>query len=284
MTSPVHPIYAFGGQGSLLHIAVANGFPPETYTPMLRPLLAEYRAVSLPPRALWAAGPPPEKPGSWRSLADDLLAGIQQHDLRDIIAIGHSFGGVASLLAVLDAPERFRALILLDPTILPPSVMDMLIKARESGEESWPMGLAEGAVRRRSRFESAAAAYEYYKGKVLFADWPDETIRLYAESMTHPAKEGDGVELRWTGQWEAWYYRSFYPYTWRDIPRLRGLLPILAIRGGTTDTFMPEAATALREALPEMAYAEVPGHGHLFPQSAPGETSRIIHDWLRTLG
>lgn len=283
MTQIPYPLYDFGGQGPLVHVAVANGFPPQTYLPMLRPFLERYQVINLPPRALWATEPPPEEAGSWRMLADDLLAGIEQHDLRDIIAIGHSFGSIASLLAVIDAPERFRALILLDPTLLPPAVMDLLIAARESGEDSWPGGLAEGALRRRSRFESSEAAHAYYKEKPLFGDWPDETTRLYAESMTRPADDGDGVELSWTGAWESYYYRSFYPYTWRDIPKLRGLLPILTVRGGTTDTFMPEAATALCTALPEMTYAEVPGHGHLFPQSAPAETSRLLLDWLQTL-
>ena len=60
-------------------------------------------------------------------------------------------------------------------------------------------------------------------------------------------------------------------------------LPLLVIRGGESDTFIPEAAEMLRDLLPNATYAEVPGHGHLFPQSAPEETGRIIGDWLVNL-
>lgn len=75
-----------------MHLAVANGFPPLTYTPLLGPLTDRYRVVSLPPRPLWSNPPSPETLTSWRVLADDLLAGMREYDLRDVIAVGHSFG------------------------------------------------------------------------------------------------------------------------------------------------------------------------------------------------
>ena len=51
------PLYDFGGEKDAppTHIAVANGFPPETYIPLVRPLLEDYHVVSLPPRAMWPA-------------------------------------------------------------------------------------------------------------------------------------------------------------------------------------------------------------------------------------
>jgi pimeloyl-ACP methyl ester carboxylesterase len=274
-----HPIYDFGGSGPLIHLAVANGFPPQTYIPLVRPLLARYHVVSLPPRALWPGAVPPETVGTWRLVADDLLAGIRQHDLRNIIAIGHSFGGVATALAAIDEPARFRALALLDPTIMPPDIMNLLKAARDSGQP-WEGPLVEGALRRRRQFESIEEAYGYFKEKPLFGNWPDETVRLYTESMMRPTPDGDGMELAWSPEWEVYYYRCFYPYTWDDAPKLRGLLPILAIRGGDTDSFPEPAAALLRRALPGMAYAEVAGRGHLFPLSAPLETGSIILRWL----
>jgi pimeloyl-ACP methyl ester carboxylesterase len=273
------PLYDFGGNGALIHLAVANGFPPQTYIPMLRPLLDRYHAVCLPPRALWGDEKAPDKPGSWRSVADDLLAGLREYDLKDLIAIGHSFGGVASLLAIIDEPSRFRALILLDPTIMPPDIMDLLKPGHDDGT-GWQGPLVEAARRRRRQFESTDAAYHAFKERRLFSDWPEESLRLYAESMTRPSSSGEGVELTWSADWEAFYYQSFYPYTWDDIPKLRNLLPILAIRGGTSDTFHAPTADLLRDALPNLTYAEIPGHGHLFPQSAPEQTSRVIAGWL----
>lgn len=278
-----YPLYTFGGSGAVLHLAVANGFPPQTYRPLLEPLTAHYRVVSLPPRALWPEiGPPPEQTGSWRELADDLLAGMRQHNLTDVIAVGHSFGAVASLLAALDEPARFRALILLDPTILPPAIMEAIGAAqRQGGELRLP--LVDGALKRRSRFDSITEAFDYWRGKRLFADWSDAALRLYAESMTRPAPDG-GVELAWSPAWEAYYYQSVYADTWNDLPRLDGLMPLLVIGGEITDTFVTESQKLAQELLPHAQHLAVRGYGHLFPHSAPDETRRIITDWLLSQG
>jgi len=276
------PLYTFGGDGSVMHLAVANGFPPQTYAPLLQPFTSRYRLVCLPPRALWPDDQqPPDQPGSWRALADDLLAGMRQYNLTDVIAVGHSFGGIASLLAALDEPERFRALILLDPTILPPERVQVMKMAQETGQTE-QIPLVQTARRRRRAFDSVDDAYAYFKTKPLFNGWPDETVRLYAESLTRPSANGNGVELAWTPEWEAHYYRSMYTEIWETLPRLRGLLPTLVIRGGTTDTFVESAAERMKSLVPDAAYVDIPGHGHLFPQSAPEETRRVMETWLET--
>lgn len=282
-----YPLYDFGGRGTTLHLALANGFPPPTYAPLMRPFTADYHVVSLLPRALWSPPEAPEQMTSWQQMADDLLAGLREHQLSDVIAIGHSMGGVATMLAAVAEPGRFRAVCLLDPTFLPPFVMPVLKFTRMIGvSDQLPMtkNLVSGALRRRRTFESMDAAYEYYKGRRLFATWPEETVRLYADSMTRPSTNGGGAELTWSPEWEAAYYRAVFADTWRVVPQLaRTGLPVLVVRGATTNTLLPQAVTRLHRDLPEMTYAEIPEHGHLFPQSAPDATRPIIADWLAKL-
>ncbi|GAB4522876.1 MAG: alpha/beta hydrolase [Anaerolineae bacterium] len=281
----MQPIYDFGGSGPLLHLAIANGFPPPVYLPFVRPLLGRYHVMSLPPRALWPDEQPPAKRLAWnKTLAVDLMNGMREHDLREVIAVGHSFGGIASLLAVLAEPERFKALILLDPTILPQRLLWTMRLIRAVGSD-YGNTLAQRTDKRRDTFESTQAAYENLKGKRLFADWDDEALRQYAESM-RPV-EG-GVKLAWPREWEAFYFRTLYTGTWGELPKLRRQmqsgLPVLIIRGGTSDTLLAESAARIRALLPGAAYAEIAGHGHLFPQSAPAETAQIIQNWLTQHG
>src|SRR5258705_1942545 len=132
------PLIELGGDRTnpaVIHLAPANGFVPQTYLPLLRPFMDTYRVVSLPPRALWGDGQPPPVAAAtdWTELADDLQAGMAQFALENVIAIGHSFGGIASILAALQEPQRFRALILLDPTILNTQVIEMMKIARRDG-------------------------------------------------------------------------------------------------------------------------------------------------------
>jgi len=274
----MQPIYQLGGAGQVIHLAVANGFPPPTYAPLVEPLTIHYRVVSLPPRALWPGELPPDDLRDWHTVAEDLLDGLAYYDLKDVIAVGHSFGGIASILAAAMQPERFRALVLLDPTILPDSAMAAMAQMQADGSiRDFP--LAQGALRRKRQWATIEEASTYFRGKALFHDWSDDSVRLYAETGTRPTD--GGVELVWPPEWEAYYFCTLYTPIWDEVPKLR--LPTLVLRGGESDTFMPEAAARVCSLIPGATYAELPGYGHLFPLSTPDETQQIIGAWLAGL-
>lgn len=278
----MYPIYDFGGSGQIINLLPANGFPPETYIPLLRPLTEHYHVICMLPRALWPNEKLPTELRQWDMLADDFLAGLTYHKLKGVIAIGHSFGGIASMIAAVRRPELFSALCLLDPTLFRPEWLDGMEQMQRDGSiQEFP--LVQGAVRRRRTFETHDEAFAYFKSKKLFADWPDESLRLYVDYGLQTAVDGS-LELRWPPEWEAYYFSTGFTRSWKTVPKLRGLLPVLAIGGGTTDVYVPEIASMLREELLDATFAEVTGHGHLFPQSAPHQTLMIIQRWLATLG
>ena len=277
------PLIELGGRADapILHIAVANGFPPQTYIPLLRHFFDDYRVVSLPPRALWGDGSPPpvSDGGDWRTIADDLLAGLAQYDLRDVLMVGHSFGGVASILASLQDASRMKAMILLDPTILIPELMLMLDQARQRGmAENAPM--AQAARKRRNLFDSVDEAFDRFRDKELFAQWSDATLRLYVQHGTMPDPDGEGRILSWSPAWESYYFSTAYTAIWDELPAFAGVLPTLFVNGSESDTFIPRSARKVAELVPGADYATVEEHGHLFPQSAPDETAQLMQSWL----
>jgi pimeloyl-ACP methyl ester carboxylesterase len=278
-----YPLIELGGQGSIVHLALANGFPPETYLPAVEPLTHRYRVVCLPPKALWNdAGPPPADPGSWDVLADDLLEGMHRHGLDRVIGVGHSFGAVATLLAAVREPARFRALCFLDPTILPPAVIDDLRRQRERGEMAF-RPLVQGALKRRSAFATEAEAFATWREKSLFADWSDDAVGRYTRSMLRPTGDGGGFTLAWSAAWEAWYYMSFHAESWAAFDALDPAIPLLVVRGEQSDTFFAEAEAQMRVKRQNAAFRVIPARGHLFPQAAPQETARLILAWLGEL-
>lgn len=275
-----YPMIDFGGDGPLFHFAVANGFPPQTYAQLLRPLTAAYHVVSLPPRPLWGE-PPPETLIDWRDgTARDFLDGLHAHNLGDVIAVGHSLGGIASMLAVLHEPSRFKALILLDPTIMSRTLVAGLTGLAEAGMMD-QIPFAVRALKRQRDFASTEAAYTYFKERTLFADWPDEVVQLYAQHGTQP--KADGVTLAWTPEWEAYVFKTVFIPIWETLPRLRDLLPTLIVRGSVSDTYLPESAQEVGEMLPNAVHLEITGHGHLFPLTAPAETAEIVQQFLKDL-
>lgn len=277
------PLIELAGEGGapLLHLAPANGFPPMTYAPLLRKL-GGYRAICLPPRALWGDQAPPTEYRDWNADARDLLAGLAAYDLREVVAIGHSLGGVVSMLALLKAPERFKALIMLDPPILLPRMLKAI-------HEAWAGGyinntpLVEAARRRRRVFASREEAFQRFRQKRLFADWSDESLWLYVQ---HGIRRVDGgrYELVWSADWEAHYFSTIYLKIWETLPRLAGAPPALIARGGESDTLSAEAFERIQALTPTLDGIELAGQGHLFPLAAPEETGRVIVYWLKSKG
>ena len=272
------PLVELGGAGPPLHLAPANSFPLDTYRSLMEPLLGRFRVVALPPEALWPdRGPAPAEPGSWETMGEDLAAAMVHYDLRDVLAVGHSFGAVVSLVASARRPERFRGLVMLDPTMLLQAQLDQRIGP--NGDGAARHLFAARARDRRSEFDSEPAAFEYWRPRSLFRDWSDDALWQYVRSALKPARDGNGFTLVWSPAWEAHYYESLYEESWRELDRLDPGLPVLVIRGGTTEVFLPEAAERFRMARPSATVVDLPGLGHLFPLVAPEQTARIITDW-----
>jgi len=281
MTPPL--IELAGGAGDpILHLAPANGFPPMTYLPLLSRLSA-YRCVCLPPRALWGDQAPPADYRDWGADAEDLLAGLAAYNLEDVVAVGHSLGGVVSMLALLKAPARFKALIMLDPPIFMPAMLEM-IRAAWAGGTIERMPPVQGARRRRQTFASREDAFERFRQKPLFAGWSAASLWHYVEHGLRPRAADDGVELIWSADWEAHYFSTVYLRIWEDLPKLRETPPALIVRGGESDTFTAEVFARVQALAPALDSIELAGQGHLFPLAAPDETARLIMDWLRTKG
>lgn len=271
------PVYDFGGAGQMLHFAPANGFPPASYTPLLRGFTADYHVVSVLPRAFWGEEPP-QQLFTWKEqLAVDLLDGLREHAFEDVIAVGHSFGAVASVLAALEEPQRFKALILMDPTFFTPELGEMLKQLQAQGMAD-RMPLAARARRRQRDFENADAAFAYFRDKPLFNDWSDEMLWAYANQGTVASEAGR--TLAWPPEWEAYYFNSGYADIWQDLPKLHPLkIPTLILHGKDTDTYLPESRQMAKQILPDADHIEVAG-GHLFPQAYPDQTYHRIADWL----
>ena len=268
----------------IISLAPANGFVPQTYLPLLRPLMEDYRVVSTPPKALWGDGEAPELTveHSWYDLSVDMLNAYEKFGLDDVVAIGHSIGAVMTLLAAIQKPELFKAIILLDPVIATHQMCDWVISEHSKGNVA-AFPLAELAKRRRNKFQSVKAAFQNFHGKSIFANWSDEVLQLYVEHGTMDCEDGLRC-LTWSPPWEAFYYSSYYPYIWDEIPKLKDLdLPVYFIAAEHSDAFFAEAIQEVQDILPDVSFTVFEGEGHLFPQSSPQETSEMIQEWLKNI-
>ena len=280
------PLQAIGGsaQAPPLLFYPGNGFPPACHAPLLAPLTHDWRVLCLPPRALWPeGGPAPAEPGALNELAADLLAGMEQHALREVLAVGHSLGANVLMAAALEQPQRFRGLALLDPVMLSRERIEFIRASRERGDLT-QLPLVAGALKRRERFPDLQTAFAYWRSKALFADMSDAALWVYTRAATCPAQDGAGLQLTWPRDWEARYFMLAGMDLQESLAGLNSLTRTLILHGAASDVLDADALQRARRRLPTATVVTLPDCGHLFPLDHPQQTRAALRDWLATLG
>lgn len=272
------PYSDFGGMGAPLHFLHANGYPPACYTPLLELLQPHFRIFGMHLRPLW----PDSNPDSlhdWHPLSDDLLRFLENYGAEPVIGTGHSLGGIVTLRAALRDPQRFRALVLIDPVLFPPAFILFwnLVRVVGLGWKKHPK--ISGALNRRRHFDDLDLVFRGYRRRSVFRYISDDNLRAYIEGMMKPRADG-GHELIHSPEWEA---RIYYTGIWRDLDLWRGLkdlkVPMLIIRGAQTDTFWATTATQVRRANPKVRIETVEKTTHILPLEEPEKVSRLIAEF-----
>ena len=268
----------FGGQGPLVHLAHANGFPPGTYRPLIGYLREYHQVVALATRPLWP-GSHPESAPSWHPLAGDLVRGLEALGMHRILGVGHSIGGVLTMWAAIRRPDLFRAVVLIDPVILPPATLALLQLMRALGLEG-RQPLVRGARRRRRTWPDRQACFQHYRPKDVFSRWSDESLWAYVEAGTRPTT-GGRVELVYPPEWEAHIFATSPVDVWQTVPLLQ--VPTLVIRGQETNTFRAASQRRFARLAPHARFSVIPEAGHLVPMERPEETAEEICRFFATL-
>lgn len=268
------PYIDFGGEGQSLHFAHPNAYPPACFRQFCTALTADYRVVALEQRPLWPKQQP-EALDSIQRLADDMIDFFDQNKLTDVIGVGHSLGGVVTMMTAVKRPDLFSKLVLLDPVFMAPSILEMA-----AGVPDGINPYATKALNRRNRWPDRQTAFDHFRPKKVFGLWSDAALWDFVETSIVPDGTGQ-VGLRFTREWESRFYTlvmSDGALVWELLPQLD--LPTLAVRAGHSDTLFPEAWALWREIQPETTFVEMPEVGHMFTMERPLPTAQLVLNWL----
>lgn len=278
------PYLDWGGQGPVLHFAHANGFPPGTYSSLAARLTDQFHVLGWECRALWGtrnltprqSGGAERSPAQfrhWRELGSDLAGFLREQGLRGIIGAGHSLGAVTTLLCAVANPGLFKALVLIDPVIVPVHMAPVVAAAVRLGLSSRARPPA-GARRRRLDWPAREVLWRAYRATPVFARWQDVFLRDYIASGTVESPTG-GVRLRYPREWEARIFETVPADVWLSIPRLRDM-PLLVLRGEHSATYGRDTMRLMRWLLPRGRFVEISGADHFVPMSQPEMTVEAI--------
>jgi len=270
----------WGGMGPIAHMAHATGLCAKVYTPLVKLLQHRLHLVGMDDRGHGRTTVPAvvRTLKNWDIFVNDLDGFLASFD-PPIIAMGHSRGAVASMLLALRRPERIRALILIDPTILPVYYTWFVYFARLSRlSRFYP--IAARAAKRNPAWPDQETIFQTYQSKRMFKKWRNGFLAGYIEDGTLKIKDGS-IRLACEPAWEARCFSAYPPDLWRFVPKIKQ--PVLVLYGDKSDTFLAPAAKRFQAKVPHAVMHCFQDTSHFVPMERPIETAEAICEFIDSL-
>jgi pimeloyl-ACP methyl ester carboxylesterase len=262
---------------SLLVFSHGNSFPASTYGVMTASL--KKRGFSV--KAIEKLGHDSKYPvtNNWPYMVQQ-LADFVQHESdkagEAAYLVGHSLGGLLSLMCAAKHPALASGVVLLDAPVIGgwrATTLGAIKTTKLVGR------LSPGAVsqHRKQAWPDRDAAYKHFKSKRIFAAWDDAVLHDY---INHGTVEHEG-------QRRLAFDRHIETHIYNTLPdSLEGLLkrhPLqcpAAFVGGVQSQEMKTVGSALTEKVTQGRMAWMQG-SHLFPMEKPLATAAAIEAAIR---
>lgn len=247
----------------------ANGFPAGTY----RVLFEQWRKAGHAVHAVEKFGHDPAWPvtSNWPKLRDQLIHFIECEVGGPAILVGHSLGGLLSLLAACRRPDLASALILLDSPIITGWRAHSLQVAKATGLVK---RVSPGRVSqtRRHEWPSRDAVRQHFAAKAVFARWDPRVLEDYVQSGF---EEQDGqTVLAFRRDIETRIYNTLPHHLGTLLKRHPPACPVSFI-AGTQSAEMRQGGVAATRALVGERLYWIEGT-HLYPMQHPKQTAELV--------
>lgn len=258
----------------IVHFCHGNSFPAGSYRQMFKELAPHYDI-----QALEMHGHNPAYPVTtdWPHLVQELIDELETRYQEPVILLGHSLGGILSLMATSLRPDLVRCVLMIDSPVVTGWRANFLKTFRALGllEKYSP---AQFSLKRRTLWRDKAEAYAHFSSKEKFAIWPPEVLQDYIDAGTqsHP----DGVSLKFTREIESKIYVTL-PGNLGAIAR-KGLKVPIGFVGGTESIECRQGGLATTRKLCGENFVQLPA-GHLLPMEMPEKTAHACHVMIQKL-
>jgi pimeloyl-ACP methyl ester carboxylesterase len=247
---------------SYIQFSHANGFPAKTYTKLFDNL-NEYKisAINNLGRNTNAAEI------NWYDLTDEILESVGKIG-EPVIGLGHSFGGVLTLLAAAKKPELFQNVILLDPPLFSSQKRCLIRLLRALNIEDWvsPSGKSKN---RRDHFDSKSQAKSFFQAKKLFKNFHPQVLNDY---VSHGLTDGkNDVELTISVEKELAVYHKMLTSFPQDVYKVKCIL----VYAAKNPILWRSDLRWISKKFAKLQIIPFPG-SHLFPLENPESTALMI--------
>ena len=257
----------------LLHFAHGNGFPSPCYKQLLDQLHKRYNCCYID-----MIGHNPRFPvtENWHFLVAEVIDSIKNQAKYPVIAVGHSLGGVLSLLAAVLEPSLFKVVITLDAPLLSRFKSNIVRFAKTLGmvDRVTP---ALRTYNRREHWQNKEELLSYLKTRPLFKTFTDQCLADYIRyGLT---KTADGYVLRFGRHIEYMIYRTI-PHSLYEYEKK--LIVPAALIYGDASTVVDYNDIRYMKKYYNISSFKIAGT-HMFPMESPRNTAEKIFTVLDLL-
>ena len=257
-----------------MHFAHGNGFPSPCYRQLLQHLTSRFDCCYIDRVGHTSEFPVSE---NWRNLVDEVIASIKSQATQPVVAVGHSLGGVLSLLAAIEQPSLVKAVILLDSPLIGRFKSSVVRFSKALGMID---RLTPGfrTRERRQHWESREQVLSYLKSKMLFKTFSDACLEDYID---YGMQKNQGTySLRFDRQIEYQIYCTIPHILSEYEGRLR--VPSALIYGSSSTVV---GLLDLRYMKKNYGIRVFKTKGtHMFPMEYPEATAELIIEVMDKLG
>lgn len=266
-------VHEHGGSGRPVLLCHATGFHAAVWDPLVAALGAGFERWAMDFRAHGASVVPEGSDLTWERFGEDVVAVVDDLGLApgELLGVGHSMGGAALLLAEAMRPGTFAGLWVYEPITPPPGGL---------GPVDRPNPLAEGALRRRTTFPSAAEAVANFASKPPMSVLRADALHAYVRHGFVPGEDGQ-VHLACRPADESQIYRGGGSHD--AFARLGAVACPVVVGCGVAEPGPALFAPTVADALPLGCLESFEPLGHFGPLEAPSLCARSVLAFAATL-
>lgn len=257
-----------------IHFVHGNGFPSQCYRQLLNRLESRFRCCYLDKVGHTFDFPVTD---NWHFLVKEVIESVRAQSSKPVIGLGHSLGGVLSLLAAIEEPSLFKSVILLDSPMLG-LAQSLLLRLSKSLGLIDKITPASQTRKRRTHWNTREQALTYLRRRNLFKSFDQACLNDYIDFGMK--QDDDGYVLRFDPQIEYQIYRTM-PHS---LYQLEGRLsrPAALIYGDKSHLIHQSNIRYMKKKYGIQAFET---HGtHMFPLEHPAACAMLVMHVVEQLG
>ena len=189
------------------HFSPANGIPAASYKSFFQQFESVINISSMDSRGAWQQSPKPLEKFTFNDYANYLIIALESKYQEPIIGIGHSLGGIITILAANKRPKLFSKLILIDPASTPSPFANFIFQRMPRWLMLRCFPFVKGSLNRRQVWQSREQFYDNYRHHKTFSRFTDRALSDYAQHGLIERKDGL-FELVFSPEWESFNFRK----------------------------------------------------------------------------